>query len=380
MLTESIQVVPGPRIRIGTLHGLSTLLRIELITYFRSRSAVFWTFFYPVLLLVVLMAIFGGSRQAVFPLEVSAPPEHSVVRAIEERFRMIEGVTLKIVDVAADAPLSHGVPRIVGKYENTGPQSVDLLLGSEITTVSGATIAVIGEVVERLNRQHANAPEHYRLNYVFEAGAKKATQQASAAYYISGLTALTILSVALFGFTQPLVELRAGGALKPYHVLPVSRLTYLLAFSCCRFLILLGYALAFMMVAYIAYGVGGRGWGTWISLAGLIAAGIAAFLAAGLAIAAVVTRTSTAAAIVNIANLPLMFLSDLFIPTQIMPDFLQAAVRYSPVNQFVASLRDIANNGSSLAAEWPTLLMLLAIFLCGLMFAMRRFRWQASLS
>ena len=378
MLTESIQVAPKPQIRIGPLHGLPTLLRIEIITYFRSRSAVFWTFFYPVLLLIILMAVFGGSKQAVFPLEVVAPADHIVVRAIEERFRMMDGVALKIVRVAADAPPTRGVPRIIGQNLDIEPQPVDLLLGSEITAESGATIAVIGEVVERLNRQRANAPEYYRLNYVFDGDTAKGSQEASAAYYISGLTALTILSVALFGFTQPLVEMRAGGALKPYHVLPVSRLAYLMAFSFCRFLILLAYGLAFMMLAYLAYGINGRGWGTWLNLAGLIAVGIAAFLAVGLSIAAVVTRTTTAAAIVNIANLPLMFLSDLFIPIQVMPDFLQTAVRFSPINKFVSSLRDIANNGSSLATEWPTLLTLMTIFLICSAFSALRFKWLAS--
>lgn len=378
MLTEPMAKARGPRLHTGLLHGLATLLRVEVFTYFRSRSAMFWTFLYPVLLLVVLMAVFGGGKQAVFSLEVAAPAEHIIVREIEDRFHMINGISLEISHVTAETPLAPGVPRIIPRGgESNQPQTVDLVIGGEISAESGATIAIIGEVVERLNRRHAGAPEVYHLNYLFPEKTANDSHSNSAAYYISGLAALTILSVALFGFTQPLVEMRASGAIKCYHLLPISRLAYLLAFSFCRFLILFVYSLAFMMIAYRVYGVEGRGWETWFNAAGLIALGIAAFLAIGLGIVASVTRTTTAAAIVNVVNLPLMFLSDLFIPVQAMPGFMQAAVRYSPINQFVTSLRTIVNNGGSLATEWSTLLMLFAVLLICLTYAAWFFKWQA---
>jgi ABC-2 type transport system permease protein len=197
-------------------------------------------------------------------------------------------------------------------------------------------------------------------------------------YLITGMAALTVISTALFGFTSVLIELRARGALLPLQLMPIGRMAFLTAFAASRVAILLVFALAFVLVANMAYGAGLTASPQNIAaLAAMILAGSLAFLGAGLVIAAVVTKPATAQALVNIINLPIIFLSDLFIPLSVMPGWIQAVAAWSPITLFVGALRTVMQGDVLPASVAPTLAMLTIMALASFAIAATRFRWRA---
>lgn len=196
-------------------------------------------------------------------------------------------------------------------------------------------------------------------------------------YLITGMAALTVISTALFGFTGVLIDLRARGALLPLQLMPISRMQFLTAFAASRIVILLGFSVIFVIIANHVYGAGlSLALLDLGALAGLVLAGSLAFLGLGLVIAAFVSRTATAQALINVANLPIIFLSDLFIPIAIMPLWIQAIAPWSPINSFVDALRR-ATEPADAQFALPVFAMLCTLAIAGFTLASLRFRWRA---
>lgn len=196
-------------------------------------------------------------------------------------------------------------------------------------------------------------------------------------YLITGMAALTVISTALFGFTGVLIDLRARGALLPLQLMPIGRMQFLTAFAASRTVILLGFSVMFVAVANHVYGAGlSMAVADLGALALFVLVGSLAFLGIGLVIAAFVDRTTTAQALINVANLPIIFLSDLFIPISVMPLWIQAVAAWSPINHFVDALRRATEPGEAQFAA-PVFGMLATLSVIGFVLASVRFRWRA---
>ena len=116
--------------------------------------------------------------------------------------------------------------------------------------------------------------------------------------------------------------------------------------------------------------------GSWLVIMFLVALSSVAFLSLGMAIAGVVTKISTANTLINIVNIPVMFLSDLFIPISLMPEPIESAVRYSPVFMLADSMRQVAAGTAGLAECWLTIFYLIALAAIGTVVAACSFRWN----
>ncbi|MGP8431871.1 ABC transporter permease [Paraburkholderia fungorum] len=161
-------------------------------------------------------------------------------------------------------------------------------------------------------------------------------------YLISGLAALTVISTALFGFAVALVDLRARSRLKLFQVMPFAKHTFFMSFTASRVLILALFCMLFV-----------GGFSRFAPHARPVAAGdlllFSVFMVAGgllligcsILITAAVKRIATAQALINFINIPLIFLSDIFLPAAILPQWLQSIVHWSPIYLFIEKSRTI---------------------------------------
>lgn len=109
--------------------------------------------------------------------------------------------------------------------------------------------------------------------------------------------------------------------------------------------------------------------------------GVAAFAALGLAIVAISPDASTAQAVVNATMLPLAFVSNVFIPLEDPPRWLELAGDVFPLKHFVEAFQ-LAFNPSvdAPAFSWAKLAFVAAWGVVGALVAARFFRWEASRS
>ena len=108
-----------------------------------------------------------------------------------------------------------------------------------------------------------------------------------------------------------------------------------------------------------------------------LAVGAAAFCALGLATTAVIPNAEASPAIVNVSVLPLLFISDVFIPLHDAPSWITRVADLFPVRHFAQAMHNSFNPFETGAGFEPVHLLVMAAWMVGgLLVAMRFFSWE----
>lgn len=198
------------------------------------------------------------------------------------------------------------------------------------------------------------------------------------AYLICGMLTINTLSTSLFGFAIPLVEARQRGALKMFQIFPVWRFSYILSIVVSRVLVNILFNIAFILIGSAIFKIDlGINADVWFNFIPLLFICTAAFVAMGFLLVSVCNRASTATAIANVSFFPMLFFSNLFIPTSVFPSFLRAAAEYSPIGIAGAAFREVMLNHASLGSQGGPILVLIAVFLVSVAISTFTFSWRA---
>lgn len=115
--------------------------------------------------------------------------------------------------------------------------------------------------------------------------------------------------------------------------------------------------------------------GNWALLSLTVLIGALTMLAIGFALGSLARTQDSAQAIMFLISFPMMFLSGSYFPTDSAPDFLKVIIKALPLTYLNHALRQIVNNGASLATIQTDLLVLVAWMVAALLLSMRAFRW-----
>ncbi len=108
-----------------------------------------------------------------------------------------------------------------------------------------------------------------------------------------------------------------------------------------------------------------------------LAVGSACFCALGLAITAVIPNAEASPAVVNVLILPLLFISDIFIPLEDAPAWLNTLADIFPVKHFSSAMHTAFNPfETGRGFEWINLLVMAAWLVGGLVISVRFFSWE----
>jgi ABC-2 type transport system permease protein len=191
---------------------------------------------------------------------------------------------------------------------------------------------------------------------------------------VAGLIGYGCVNTAFGGLAIQLVVRRENGLLKRLRATPLPTRTYLVAVVTSVTLVF-----AAQMILTIVLGVtlyDARGAESWLWTATLIPLGVTAFAGLGFGAAALVRSSDGVSAVVNLAILPMAFLSGAFGPTQDYPAVLRAIGDVLPLTYFVDLVEDAYLRGQ---APWHDLLalgILAAWAAAGYVVAATRFQWM----
>ena len=106
-----------------------------------------------------------------------------------------------------------------------------------------------------------------------------------------------------------------------------------------------------------------------------IVVGAITFCSLGLAITSVVPNADAAPAVINFSILPLLFISDIFIPTANAPDWITTVAEIFPIKPFSDAMK-AAFNPDVFDFEFGDLLFVLGWGVLGIVLATRFFTWE----
>ena len=195
-------------------------------------------------------------------------------------------------------------------------------------------------------------------------------------FYVPGIAALSVVSASYTNVAMRISFSRDQGVLKRIKGSPLPSVSFVIA----RIVHSTGISMLLVLIVVSAgilvYNVDPPT-NTIPALIVTLLVGSAAFSALGFAITVIVPNVDAAPAVVNASILPLLFVSDVFIPMDQAPSWLNMVANVFPVRSFSVALQDAFNpiEGSAVF-NGNSIFIMSAWLLTGLFTAIKFFSWE----
>jgi ABC-2 type transport system permease protein len=323
-------------------------LIVKLKTFYRERTAMFFTLAFPIILILVFGTIFLDRDKLSLDLYVQ-DLDHTQASARFVKTLQFNG-NFKIIEVdpASDAreyAQKHKLNLILVIPKDFGilhDQRSDLKAPDAsviLTYVYDPSSTSVKTKMEYLNMEFAGMnqrmsgkPPFYRWEEVSILNQKYRFIE----FFIPGVIAMAVMIASLFGTVNLNTELLQKGIIRKLSTTPITRTDWILSNILYQFALAIISTIAMLLVSYWVFNVDLHinGW-----LLGFILLDVFAFVGIGMILTRFVQEAQSAAAAANAIVFPMMFLSGSFFPIEMMPGFLQTFARILPLYYVNEGLR-----------------------------------------
>ena len=331
-----------------------TMVRFRL--FLREPEAIFWIFFFPILLAIGLGIAFRNRPADV--LQVGA-----TTTQLTQALRADQGLTADTVDeaegtheLATGRILLLAIQRPDGvayKYDDTNPdaRTARLLADRAIQAAAG---------------RHDAVPASNDL--VHEKGARYID------FVVPGLLGMNLMGSAMWGMGFTIVDARQKKLLKRLVASPMQKWQYLASFLLSRLAMLIIEVVFFLGFARVAFGVPFRGSLAELALLCLLTS--LAFSGLGLLVSSRAKTMEAVSGLMNLVMLPMWILSGVFFSASRFPAVVQPFVRALPLTASIEAMRGNMLQGTDLGHTMAQVGILIAWFVIPFAVSLKIFRWR----
>jgi ABC-2 type transport system permease protein len=351
---------------------------------FRDRTALFFTFLFPLIFLFVFGGIFGKNQSVSFSIAVinksNSPEAKQFVNQLSHQTKLFKiDKTVKnfsqanekmgrgALDATIELPKDFGT-QAEGQQYPSGQLIVHYTQNSQ--DAAQTLVSVLQTELKSVNAHFVTSPTPFTVT-------SKQTNTRSLSgfdYTFTGLLGFSILGAGIFGPMNVFPELKKMGILRRLHTTPLRVWQYFLS-------TMLGNAVVGLMSIGIMFIVAVSVFnlkvvGNYFELAAFLVFGIVMILGIGLALGGWAKNERQVAPLGNIIVFPMMFLTGVFFPRFLMPSWLQGITNYMPLTPVIDGARLIATEGKSLLDLGPQLGIMAIWMVIIYAIAFRVFRWE----
>lgn len=340
--------------------------------YLRSRTGMFFSLAFPVILILLFGAIFSGSGSSTLPLYVQdmdhTPASRAFINALNNTTILVynpipstvnitDYIRANSINTALLIPKGFGASVINASLGDPNATVTVTLYGDPTQSSFGIASAAVGGAITGYNFQVRRAAPvvFMRPDTVSERGSKYID------LFLPGIIGFTALTTPLFGMTSICAEYRTRKYFKFLATTKLSKAEWLAA------KILFYVLLMFVSVALIlATGVlvfHMDGTITPMAIL-LIVAGTVEFTSLGMLLGIFIKDQETSAAIANAIGFPMMFLSGSFFPLDLFPPYLKTVANFLPLTYLNEGLRStmVLGNDSGALLDLAVTAVIAVIF------------------
>lgn len=358
--------------------ALRKLVVAHMKQFVRERAALFWTFAFPIFFILIFGAIFTGQEDATFTVGLVVEDDSQTGLALAAAFGEVRSFELETGDRDSELDaLKSGNRRAVviippgfGQVISQGnPGHIDVYYDPTQVTTMQVVVPIVYRVVDTFDRTMTATPPLVQVNeQTLQVRDLRAID-----YLVPGILALALMQLGLFA-AIPLVVDRQNRVLKRLGATPLRRSTLVASTVIFRLFIALIQGALIIAIARFVFGVPMLG--NWFFLAGVVILGTLTFLSMGYLLSAFAKTEEAITPLIMAIQFPLMFLSGIFFPVDMMPDFMRPVMTVMPLTYLGDSLRQIMVSSSPLEPHAVNLAVLGGWFAVCLAGAVRFFRWE----
>jgi ABC-2 type transport system permease protein len=332
--------------------------------FVRDRAALFFTFLFPLMFLIVFGLLFRDAGTD--KLKLGVVGDGPVVQALQQ-ISAVDAQKFDTLDAAVEKVKAGDLPGIV--IQNGG--DVRLRFAASDQTKAGIVQGLVSGVVDKVNIAATGQPARFTYN-----AEQVEDQSLNAIQYLTpGILSWAVASAGVFGTGVAFVAWRKKKVLLRLRLAPVSPLMVLTSRIGVTLGIAIAQALVFVGVAALpAFGL--KLSGTWALSIPVFLCGMLAFCAIGLLVGAFAKSEEAATGAAQIVILPMAFLSGTFFPIDQAPGWLQAVSKVFPLRHMNDGMQDFLVRGKGVEALLVPCGILLAFTLVVGFIATRLFAWD----
>lgn len=333
-----------------------TIIKGHVKTWFRSRSTIFWTIAFPILLIVLFGAIFGGGNTK---FDLYLQNQDLTAGSVNSTFASQGFVTalnstgafnLRTVPVQLTHDQALSFVRDDAQLHNRGQRLLVIPGGFQVD------LSTTGKAKIQLNMDQSDQASAALSGIIYSAANAFAAQysrspvtitvdQFSIAtrnvryidFFIPGVIGMTLLTSGIFGAVNTNGRYRELKIIKKLATTPLSKIEWILG--------MVGYQMFLATISIAVILAFGRVFFNVtatidIYTIGLVVAAALLFPGIGMVLANFVKDADGAEAAANAITFPMMFLAGTFWPRETMPDLLKVVSSYLPLTYVNDGLRD----------------------------------------
>lgn len=365
------------------MRALSALSIANFRSFVRDRAALFWTLFFPITFVILFGTIFsgGGSNYSLGWVDQDGSAPSMALRAAfaanapveltdgtleEVRAEMLAGELDGILVIPAG--LGDAVANAGGGGQ-AAPVSVTVITDPSRSNTALAVQQIATGLVMGANLELSGATPLLTVT----AESLQTQRLNSVSFFVPSILAMALMQLGVFA-AIPLVQQREKLILKRLNATPLPRWTLVgsnvfvrLIIAAAQTALIIGIGMALLGVEIV---------GSWPLIIGFVVLGALAFTSMGYVVASFARTEEAATGMTQIVQLPMMFLSGIFFPLEVMPEWLRGVATVMPLTYLGDALRQTMVDGTPFAPLGVDALVLVGWLVVSLAISARFFRWQ----
>jgi ABC-2 type transport system permease protein len=355
--------------------------------FLRDPIYLFFIFAFPLIFLFIFGTIFGNSDNINFNIALINNSETEFSKTFVEYFDSADNTaftvdtTIDDLDSAKLAMKRGAISSIIELPADFGAVGTTAALPlpsgqlsvyyDEGSPQAGQTVAsIVGGIVDGMNAEMTGVKPALTVQSV----STDTSGLSQFDYTFSGLLSYTLMIMGIYTLSQQFPSEKKTGALRRIKATPF-RPWQLIVSSALVYLILTVLSAALMIaVGVFAFNFQMRG--DWVVLAVFSIISALAMIGFGSIVAGAARNGNQATMASQLIAFPMMFLSGVFFPRYIMPDWLQNLTWWIPLTPVGDGIRYITTEGAGLVDVAPQLGLIGAWGLIAYIVAFKVFRWE----
>lgn len=325
--------------------------------FVRNRQSLFFTLFMP-LVIMTIFGLIGFDKVPKVKIGIVASQPNAATTQFIDRLKQLptvepftgtetnERAALKKNDRAAvflfpDALLPDSS---AGQRDRPPTQTVTVLENVAQAQYAKTAATILNQMLDKTALAMAGSPQFFAVKT--EEVSVKSSRYID--FLLPGIVGMALMQMAVFSVAFVFADYKEKGILKRLLATPMQPQQFVTAQVITRLIVALVQSAVLIAVGILLYH--SHVYGAWWLVALISILGGVMFLGLGFTISGLANTVDAVPAIANLIVFPMLFLGGTFFPIDTMPNWLQHAVQYLPLQYLTHSMREVMANGAGLSA------------------------------
>lgn len=361
--------------KYSQLKAMLAITKASLLATFRSPQSVFFSLFFPIVLIIIFGSLArGGSAVVEVAFEKNVDTTTLIYQAIRSA-SILHFVDPEKRDIEDELKKGR-ITAIVGISENKDSAKYNIHLRT--SSASQKDVPVLQSVLKNLihnldQRLYPQQQTSASISQSVVAGRQYRTID----FFLPGMIGFSLIGSAIFGVAFLFFSLRETLVLKRLYSTPIKRGYIILGEGLSKVVFQLMTVVVLIIFGYYVYDFTlAHGFLTFASMVFLSFLALLVFMGFGFFISSVSKNQNVIPIYSNLFMFPQYFLSGTFFPKTALPESLQPFITFLPLTAFNDALRNVAFEGAYLGSCWQQILILSAWGIIIYFATVRVFRWE----